>query len=237
MLLSFNVDTFNTAVGDFHDVRRYGDKHQDLNAMGPTIEKFGVLFRKYGKQDHLALSLAHRHFKLNEGERKVAKQDKFKSTIEIGPISGEDAQQQQVLPYLLMPMKKECGEVGLAPLEYVLPCDSGHRSRLEEELKSACDEAFLQEFVELALVSSMEGVYGLMVRSRDTLTVDKEKEAYLESTGSQPRSLKVEIVPKSEYEGRKDITMVAWVFEKCAGSKAVEAGSCWGYWCCSYCSH
>lgn len=96
MLLSFNVDTFNSAVGDFHDVRRYGDKNQDLNAMGPTIERFGNLFRKYGKQDHLALSLAHRHFQLHEGERKVAKHNKIKSSINIGPTTGEKA---QILPY------------------------------------------------------------------------------------------------------------------------------------------
>lgn len=132
-------------------------------------------------------------------------------------------------------MKRESGDVGLAPLEYVLPCDGEHRMQLEKELEAACDEAFLDEFVALASECSVDGVYGLMVRSRDTLDVNRDTEAYLESPGKKPRSLVVEIVPKSRYEERSDITMVAWAFEASAGSKPLEAGNCWGYWCCSYC--
>lgn len=228
------VDQLQIAVCRVLQVRHYGVKDQSLDNMAPALAKFGDLFRKHGKYEHLALSLVHRHFKLNDGERIVAKQNSINSTIEMGPISEEEA--SNAIPYLLLPMKNEESKAGLAPLEYFSPIDDKHRACMEKELEAACDEEFLKEFLALAKTHQVDGVYGLMLRSRDTLPIQRHVEAYLEGPGKQDRSLVVEIVSKEKYESLSDIARVAWVFEKEVGSKAKEASGCYGYWCCRVCS-
>lgn len=245
MILTFSVDTFNGLVGHYDHVRHYGDK--DLGDMLPIINKFGDLFIKHGVEKHAGLSLSHRHFKLKEGEKKLARQPD-RSTLIIKAVPEDEA--TRALPYLLLPVAGSAGNgPQLVPLEYVLHEDAAQMKSLEGDIERVCNEEFLQEFLELAAANKVDGVYGLTLASRDTLEVNKQTHGTLEGSGCQPRSLVVKVIRKDDDsdENNKDITTVAWKFKEDAVTGKVvpisacsslihgEAGACWHQ--CNHCGH
>ena len=245
MLLSFSVETFNGLVGHYDDVRHFGDK--DLADMVPIINKFGDLFLKHGMEKHAALSLSHRHFMLNPGERKLARQPN-QTTLQIKAVP--EAEADGALPYLLLPVWKTKGsEASLVPLEYVIHEDKDQADLLRKDIDAVCNQEFLSKFLDLAMANSVNSVYGLTLLSRDTLTYEKTTHTTLEGSGQEPRSLVVRVVPKGGEENMRgeDVTTVAWAFSKdpktggvvpvsaCSSLSHGDVGACWDH--CYHCAH
>lgn len=226
-LRSFDHEVFNS-IPDYHKVRHLGDIDKNLSSMLPIINKFGDIFIKHGIEKFAGLTLIHRHFLLKAGEYKVAKQTE--NELHIGAIAfpGDDKlMSENINPYMFLP--RDIGEkevLDLYPLEFVHHLDLSNITQIKAEIEAIQNVAFLRDFHEVAKAEGVEGIYGIILHSRDNISFDKKFQTLIEGSGTDDRSLVVKVIPREELKG-SDSTTVGWSFHKNCQGKVFPMAQCY----------
>lgn len=227
LVSAFSVDAFNS-VKDYHDIRALGESDKKLPEMIPIINKFGAVFGKHHKEDNAALSLTHRHFKLLQGEKKVAWQCDAENKFHIRAVAEGDIELksgEKLLPYHFLPVA-DGTSVSLIPLEFVIHRKPERIAALERDIAAICDEDFLRSFLDTARDNKVDGVYGLVLPSRAFLDFDKTIHTTVEGSGGAPRTLVIEVSDKTKLKDNDDFTTVAWRFAADNEGRIVPWSAC-----------
>merc|ERR1712125_256531 len=114
----------------------------------------------------------------------------------------------------------------LYPLEFVHHSDLNDITQIKAEIEAIKNKAFLRDFHEVAKAEGVEGIYGIILRSRDNISFDKKFQTLIEGSGTNDRSLVVKVVSREELN-ESDSTTVGWSFHKNGQGKVFPMAQCY----------
>ena len=218
---TFDYEKFNE-IADYHAVRHIGEEEKEFKSYVPKINEIGQVFLDHKLNEFVSLSLTHRHFHLQPGEIKVARQ--HGNIVRIVAEKFEPELGKTLVPYMFKVEIDVHKEPRLIPLEYVeLRNNSTLLVTCKAEFQAIQNKSFLRDFAKVLEEQDVQNIFGLVLNSKDDILV-KDTETKLESGGGG-RSLIVRAMPRSEL-GEEIVTMVAWRFREGSDGKIVPVGTC-----------
>jgi len=180
-------------------------KHS-LHMNKECLKELGMVICRHGLQEHVGVSLLHRHFYLSPDERLV--KDFIGNEAYIKPSKQNNI---EVVPYLWQfDQGQNLEDASYNPLEFVIISSRTNRAKTDAE--TVCNaKAFLLEMSNKIHELSLEHIFGITTLYGTNEITLNDNEILLETTDHINRLLKLSPTSKSDFTITKD-TETAWQF-------------------------
>ena len=179
---------------------------QSLSQHSAEIIELGDLICHFDMQDHVGVSLLHKHYGIHENELVVRRFVDDVAYMSPALIQGVG----EVIPYVWKAEVAD-GHASYYPLEFCQYPDESREAALTEIALLAGAEGFLAEFAHRLTQLNLISVLGLMTASCSKGLMAKPGETLLETTDEEARVLTLRPVPEAEVEGMES-TQTFWMF-------------------------
>jgi hypothetical protein len=190
----------------FHRLDKFRLAKQSLSQHSAEIIELGDLICHFDMQDHVGISLLHKHYSIHEDEIVVRRF--VEGVAYMSPVLIQDV--DDVIPYV---WKAEVanGHASYYPLEFCQYPDESREAALTEIALLVGAEGFLAELAHRLTQLNLASVFGLMTASCSKGLKVEPGETLLETTDEEARVLTLKPVPEADVEGL-DSTQTFWMF-------------------------
>ena len=177
--------------------------------------ELGEIVYRHDMQNVVGITMAHRHFKIKEGEQLVEEIKQYSS--EIKPLT--NVSDDGVIPFTWKLSRGKNGDLLWFPLEFV-QVDTVSEDSINNELILRDSYDFLNEFSNTLVELGMEDVFGLCIVHREFNVL--QNEILVETLEEKSRTLFFNVKSKSELT---DTTLIPtfWCFDKKGNMLEAEA--------------
>lgn len=219
MLTAYKSDVFD-ALDVFEAARDQLGQSQDV------LPELGEVIRQHGLNQHVGISLLHKHFDLAETERLV--EEFADNHAYIKPTTDCT----DLLPYMWKVEQDQTQQWHWVPLEFVRRTDAV-TAAVERAAAVADNPAFLQDLAAKLAELGMTERFGFSILHRDAIQV-APGEILVESTDDDARVLTFSALPRTDVDPTT-LTQTLWQFPGESGM--VVGAECSHCTHCTHCSH
>jgi hypothetical protein len=190
----------------FYRLDKFQSAKHSLSQHSTEITELGDLICHFDMQDHVGISLLHKHYGIHKDELVVRR---FVDGVAyMSPVLIEDA--GEVIPYVWK-VEVTDGHASYYPLEFCQYPEESREAALTELALLAGAEGFLAELAHRLTQLNLAGVFGLMTASCSKVLKVEPGETLLETTDEEARMLTLKPVPEAEIGGLES-TQTFWMF-------------------------
>jgi hypothetical protein len=179
------------------------ERFEERNASS-VLKRIGSIICRYGMQDVVGVTMAHRHFNVNPSEKLVEEFKDNKAIIK--PLTGEH--EKNLTPFAWRLYFDSKGALTWFPLEFVRT-EAVQSSTIENNRKIQESENFLKELAEELVRLDMVEVFGIGLVHRE-INVNPG-EVLVESLETESRTLTFTAMPENELDEQSMVTTF-WKF-------------------------